>query len=107
MSFNPGELNRKITLQSKTDTTDANGYDKPTWADVKTVWAAIKTTGSREFYAAQKQNAEITAVFKIRYGTVVDTQMRIRYGSRIFEILGTNNVNEANIELQISAKEVV
>jgi SPP1 family predicted phage head-tail adaptor len=106
MSLNPGELNRQITLQSKTDTIDANGYDKPTWTDVKTVWAAIKTTGSREFYAAQKQIAETTKVFKIRY-TAVDSQMRIKYGNGIYEILGINNVNEANIELQISAKEVV
>ena len=60
-----GELNRRITLQIKTITYDTVNEPIETWTDFATVWAAVITTGGREFYAAQKLNAETSAVFKV------------------------------------------
>lgn len=100
--INPGELNKKIKIQKQTGT-----RPEDPWEDVATVWAAIVTTGGREFYAAQKINSETTALFKIRYKIGIDTTMRIVYGSREFSMLHINNVNEKNVELQISCVEVV
>ena len=102
-----GELNRLVTFQRATYVYDALNEKKPTWADAFTVWAAIVTTGGREFYAAQKVNAETTALFKVRYNEMINAKMRIKYGNRIFEILAVNDVSARHVELQISAKEVV
>lgn len=101
-----GELNRQITLQTQTITADNDGFQMETWADVATVWAAVVTTGGREFYSAQKVKAEMTCLFRIRYRQDITTKMRIQYGSRIFDILSVNDVDGARVELQISAKEV-
>jgi len=60
-----------------------------------------------EFFAAQRINAETTAVFKIRYLSSINTGMRIKMGNRIFEILFLNDVNGQRKELSIAAKEVV
>lgn len=102
-----GKKNRRIEIQRKTVTTDADGYKTESWATYLSAMAAVRTTGSREVYYAQKSNAETEAVFIIGYKSGVTTVMRIVYGTRTFEIIGTNNIDEANIELHVSAKEVV
>jgi len=71
------------------------------------VWVKIITEGGREFYAAQKMNAEVTAVFQIRYFPGLTVKHRILYGSRVFNILFINNVGERNEEYLVSAKEVI
>jgi len=102
-----GELNRIITFQRKTTTYDALNQPIETWANAFSAWAAVITTGGREFYAAQKLDAETSAVFRVRYTQAVNNKMRIKHGNRIFEIISLNDVDGARAELQISAKEVV
>jgi len=101
-----GDLNKVITFRNKSIA--YNGYNEPieTWADAASVWAKIVNTGGKEFYAAQKKNAETEAVFKVRYTKRVNERMQIKYGNRTYEILSINDVGENHVELQISAKEV-
>lgn len=102
-----GSKNKRITIQSKT-VTYVNGYKVETWANVFSPMAAIRSTGSREVYNAQKSNAETTTLFIVGYKSGITSAMRVLYGMRTFEIIGIpNNINEANVELHISAKEVV
>lgn len=102
-----GKLNRRITFQRKD--VEYNSYNEPieSWSDLKTVWAEVITTGGREFYAAQKLNAETSAVFRIRYIRGLDVKDRISYESRVFEILSINDKDGLRRELLVSAKEVV
>jgi SPP1 family predicted phage head-tail adaptor len=102
-----GELNRRITFQHKTITYDTYHQPIETWANLMTVWAGVITTGGREYYAAQKLNAETSAVFKIRYTTRIDTLMRIVWGDRTFEIIGINDVDAGHEAMLVSAREVV
>ena len=101
------KYNRRIIIERKTTT--YNAYNEPidAWTTNQTLWAGIVTSGGGEFYAAQKINAQTTAVFKIRYNTTITTVDRIKYGSRIFQILSINDVDARHEEMLISAKEVV
>lgn len=102
-----GSKNKRITIQSKT-VTYVDGYKVEAWATVFSPMAAVRTVGSREVYNAQKSNAETTTLFIIGYKSGITSAMRILYGTRTFEIIGIpNNINEANVELHVSAKEVV
>lgn len=104
----PGELNRKIYIQSKTTAYDSYNDPIDVWSDDFYCHAMVTTTGGSEFYAAQRLNAATTALFKIRYTRRVTALNRIRYGERIFEILPPiNDVNERHEVLLISAKEVI
>jgi len=102
-----GELNRQITFRRATFTYDSKNEQIPTDVDAATVWAGVITTGGREFYAAQKLNAETSKVFKIRYRTDVNGTMKIKYGKKTYEIIEINDVDGKNEELLISTKEVV
>lgn len=105
--INTGELNRQITFQTESGPQDSYGAAGGTWSDTAIVWAGVITTGGREFYAAQKLNSETTAVFKIRYRTGLVPTMQIKYGTRYFNILNINDVDEGHREMLITCKEVV
>lgn len=102
-----GKLRNLITIQQATITYDTVNQPIETWVPFDTFWAAIITTGGREFYASQKLYAETNAVFEIRYDATLTTLMRIYCGGRIFNILGINDVDEMHTTMLISAKEAV
>jgi SPP1 family predicted phage head-tail adaptor len=102
-----GKLNQRITIQQYTPTRDTNGAEIDTWGTVTTVWASKSNQSGREFSAAQKVNAEVTALFTIRYRTGINTSMRILHESKYYNILFIDNVESANVMLRIAAKGVV
>lgn len=73
------KLNRRITIQEKTTTTDPEGVSIETWVDVVTVWAnrASMVTGGREFFQAAAINAEKMVKYIIRYRKNILPNMRI------------------------------
>jgi SPP1 family predicted phage head-tail adaptor len=100
-----GKMNTRITIQTATDTVNANKTKTTTWADSFSVYSEMVTNAGGIFYAAQKLNYETQAVFRVRYTTRITRKNRIKLGDRIFTILHINPVDKK--ELQISAKEVI
>lgn len=100
-------MTRRVEIQTNTPARDKLNVPVDSWATTKTVWAEFITSGSGEFYAAQKVNSMTTGVFKMRYGVNITNLNRIKYGNRIFSILGVNDKDEAHEEWIISVKEVV
>jgi SPP1 family predicted phage head-tail adaptor len=102
-----GKLNRRVSIQSRTVTYNAFNEEVETWAHSFYVWAQVVTTGGGEFYAAQRLNSEVSAVFNVRYDKDITIYHRINYGGRIFDILSVNDVDGMRKVLQIAAKEVL
>jgi len=101
-----GDLNQRIIIQQATVTRDTYGAEIQTWATYATLWASKKHQVSREFYSAQKINAEITDLFIIRYRTGITTKMRILYGGHYYDILGADDPDGRRVEVWIKAKVV-
>lgn len=87
------ELSSRVTFQHFVGEADIVGdyhyLDDASWEDVITVWAQVRTIGSREFYAAGQEQNEVTHNIKIRhrrwsYDAVC---MRAVCGGRIFRLL--------------------
>lgn len=106
IALDPGKMRTKIEIQQRT-LTNTNGSEEETWATTITTVAKKETSSSREFWAAQKTNAEVTAIYIIRYRSAITSTMRVKDDSRYYDIIGINNVDDANKWLIISAKEVV
>lgn len=102
-----GKKTKRITIQAETGVQDTYGQSGGTWTDIATVWAEVITSGGKEFYAAQKMNAETSAVFCIWYRAGINATRRIKYGRRIFNVVSIADPDEAHVELLISAKEVI
>jgi SPP1 family predicted phage head-tail adaptor len=104
--MNPGELRHKITIQKLVNIQDTFGQPVEQWPDVVTVWASVNPIIGREFFAAQQVNSEVTHKIKMRYRSDITSDMRIKLGNRIFDIISPPiNPGEKKIELQIMCKE--
>lgn len=83
-----GQLDQRVTLQSRSVVTDAAGQDTITWVDVATVWAQCQALRGREFFAAAQVQQEQTVKVRIRYRADVVQTMRLVWQGRAYDITG-------------------
>lgn len=104
---NAGAYNRKIQIVSKVITKDPYGCPIETTEVVLTPYASVKTTRG---YTLLKNNSDFEKAytnFSIRFPKVeITREMLILFRGKTYTIEYLNNVNEANVELEIQAKEV-
>jgi len=104
---NSEQLRSSIVLQTNTPTRGLNGEVVDAWSDSVTIRARKAHRSSREFFAAHKVNSETTDLFIARYRAGVSTTMRIRFGSRFYNVIGANDPDDRKRELHLLAREVV
>lgn len=106
--INAGKYNKKIQIVSVTKTKDSAGFpvdSKP--VVVLEPWAEVKTTRGFTLIVNNTDFEKAFTNFTIRYPlTEITRDMLILFKGKTYEIQYLNNVNEANIELEIQAKEV-
>ncbi|PKN97757.1 MAG: head-tail adaptor protein [Chloroflexi bacterium HGW-Chloroflexi-5] len=106
MTLRAGSLSQRITIQQPTVTYDAYNTEIQSWQTFATVWSLKKCQITREFYSAQKVNAEATDLFIIRFMQGITTKMRISYNGRIYNILGVDDQGGKREIIWIIAKAV-
>ena len=102
-----GSLNRQIQLQYKTISRATDGSETETWVTQNTVWASKAHQSSREFFSAQKINAETTDLFIIRYRKLIDPKMRVVFDGKNYNIIGTPDPDGKRRELHLLCREVL
>ena len=105
--INAGKYNKKIEIYGTTEVTDAQGFQTTVESLVLTTYAAVKTTKGFTLIAANSDFEKAYTNFTIRYPvTAINRDMKIRFRGKTYTIEYLNNVDEANVELEIQAKEV-
>ena len=104
--MNAQELRQSLIIEQYTATRDTYGGEVQTWTTFATVRARKSHQTSREFFAAQKVNAEIAELFVCRYKSGVTTKMRVDFDSKYYDIAGANDPDGKKRELHILCKEV-
>lgn len=102
-----GTLRHKITFQSATDVTDNLGGYTRTWSDTYDCFAAVWPLKGTEALEAMKLEHKVTHKIRVRYRDNITADMRIKFGSRYFDIVGIINPDERDIMLDIMATESV
>lgn len=102
-----GTLRHRITLRKKTVTRDTRGGEVVSRATFATVWASVEPLQGREYFAADKENAEVTHRIRLRYLKGVTSSMDVLWGTRVFDIESVLNIGERNRELHLMAVEEV
>lgn len=74
VGINPGDYNRRLMFQEKTQTQDENKALVETWADWFPCMGAYEPAGSREFPVRIKRFTETTARFRVPFmpGRTID-----------------------------------
>lgn len=84
-----GKLDRRITIQTKTETRGAAGGVTTTWGTLAEVWAEKVSTSGREFRAAQGRHLQVQLVLRIRYYSgLSENTHQILFESRSYNIVG-------------------
>lgn len=105
---NAGKYNRRIAIYSITKGKDAAGFPTGVETLVLNAYAEVKTTKGFTLIANNTDFEKALTRFTIRYPqTVITYDMVIKYRGKTYTIEYINNVDEANEELELQAKEVV
>lgn len=105
--INAGEYNKRISIYKEESKEDSAGFITKTKSIVLNAWAKVKTTKGYTLIASNTDFEKAYTNFTIRFPkTEITRDMFIEYNSKIYTIEYLNNIDEANIELEIQAKLV-
>lgn len=85
--MNAGQLNHRVTIQSRGATVDAVGQPVEAWNTFAVVWANVKFQRGLESLKADSTTSVARASIRIRYRGDIDTSMRVLQGSTVFNII--------------------
>jgi len=89
-------MNRRVAIQSVTQTTDGQGGVTEAWATASTVWCEISPINGYERIEAMKMASPVTHKVTMRYYAGITTKHRLLYGSRVLHIKEIINKDESD-----------
>ena len=105
--INAGEYNKRISIFKEEAKEDNAGFITKSKSVVLNAWAKVKTTRGYTLIANNTDFEKAYTNFTIRFPkTEITRDMLIEYNSKTYSIEYLNNIDEANIELEIQAKVV-
>lgn len=88
--LNPGELDRRITLQSASVSTDGFGQAVRTYSTLGLVWAKVDYLSVKEGEETERLTSVNKVRFTIRYRADVDATIKISWDSKTYEVEGVS-----------------
>lgn len=102
-----GRLRHRIIVEKATESRSAHGDVERSWATFATVWAEIRPLNSREAVEALQVREQVTHFIKLRELSGLTPSMRVKHGSRVFNITGIRDIDERGKVQVLTAVEVV
>jgi len=81
-----GELDRRITIYSHTDTQSATGEPIRSWSLIRTCWAFVELAGGSETIIGNTPTVRSDKTFTIRYSSVINENVRIEFEGQKYNI---------------------
>lgn len=96
-----------VYVQTRVSTADGEGGFSEQWTSgASAIPAAISPIQARQLFEYRSVNVDATHLIKVRGHTTVTEKDRILYGTRVFEILTVENIQERDFIKVITCKEV-
>lgn len=102
-----GDLRHQVTIQQFESIDDGGGGHEEVWTDLTTVWGSVEPLNGKERYDAQQIQATLSHKIRIRYYPNLKPSMRVKFETRVFNILSIINFEERNRELQLMCEELI
>lgn len=104
---NAGKYNKKINIYSVTVGKDSAGFMTKTRTLVLSPYANVKTTRGMTLIRNNTDFEKAFTNFTIRFPhTSINRDMEIDFNGKTYTIQYLNNVDEANVELEMQCKEI-
>lgn len=105
--INAGKYNKLISIYSTQIVKDSQGFQTKIRTLVLQPYASVKTTKGMTIIKNNSDFEKALTNFTIRYPkTAINRDMEVEFNGKTYTIQYLNNVDEANVELEIQAKEV-
>ena len=105
--INAGKYNRKIDIYAVEFVKDSHGFQSASRTLVLTTWAAVNTTKGMTLITNNSDFEKAYTRFVIRYPvTRINRDMQIDFNGKTYTIEYLNNIDEANVELELECKEI-
>lgn len=106
--INAGKYNRKIIIYQVVESKDKDGFPIKVETEVLTTYADVKTLRGYTLITNDTDFEKAYVNFTIRYPhkTEITRDMLISFRNKTYSIEYLNNIDFANVELEIQAKEV-
>lgn len=105
--INAGKYNRKILIYQVVESKDNDGFPIKVQNEILTAYASVKTLRGYTLITNDTDFEKAYVNFTIRYpNTEITRDMLISYRGKTYTIEYLNNIDFANVELEIQAKEV-
>jgi len=105
-----GRLDKKITIEKRT-TTKVKGVPTESWDAFYTCMCSINSLFGNELYKALEIQQENIINFTIRYAKTLENintkEYRVKWGTRIFNIVAPDYHGFSKEKITIKAKEVI
>ena len=100
-----GALRHRLVLEGGVRTPDGGGGAMRPWIPVAELWAAITTATGTETVAGEAISGRVSHAIEIRYRNDVSPAMRLRQGTRLFDIQAVFDVDGHRRFLKCLAQE--
>lgn len=111
--INAGDYDKKISIYQIKEIEDSDGFPIKTEVVILTPFAKLKTTKGFTLIASGSDFEKAYTNFTIRYSKVVEDtyynsnrKVYVKYKNKIYTVEYLNNIDEANIELEMQCKRV-
>jgi len=103
--LSPNELRHHIVIETPTEASDSYGGFTTTWAEYTNAWVSMKPYKNWENRVSMQNETRTLHKISMRYFAGITPKMRVKFGSRYFNIVSIINREEANITLDIIGEE--
>lgn len=105
--INAGKYNHKISIYQTTVVKDSAGFQSRQRTLVLNAYANVKTTHGYTIIRNNSDFEKALTNFTIRFPhTPINRDMEVDFNGKTYVIQYLNNVDEANVELEMQCKEV-
>ena len=105
-----GSLRHRIVIEEVTITQDSYGGMTEAWSTVSgcsSVPAAVEPLRGKEFFDSRQTVADVDIRVRIRYRSGIVPKMRVKFGSRYFDIKAVIHPEERKRTLELMCLETI
>lgn len=102
-AIDPGQLNQRVQLQTRSTGTDALGQANSAWVTVASLWAQALPLRGREFFAAAQVQQEHAVKFTLRWRADITLTARIVWQGQPYDITGVTQLGGQRVWVEVIA----
>lgn len=100
-----GELRARLVLEAPARAADDGGGSVVTWEQVALLWAKVSARGGTESFTHDRVAGSASHEIIMRYRSDVTPEMRLREGTRIFDVRAAMDLDGRRQWLRCLAEE--